>query len=175
MKAAKKGQDKLDELNDALVPVLAAAPAASTTTTTVAEGLIPRPPAIPPPSERDRHNKTHVTVGRCTIGDNPGTVKPLIKLRGMDKKQRIRRCKRCKDNKMYDANIEHDCAGAGGNKRECDYFDKHNGRRCWRCFTHGINLNPYTCQATKGNPWEGCRDDCTFFGPSVKGKCQSKT
>ena len=74
------------------------------------------------------------------------------------KKRKQKRCSKCVDLKMYDNNPKHKCL-ALGRGRECDYFDDHGKRRCWRCWKHGLGgLDPYTCPATIGNS-----DDCERF------------
>ena len=79
---------------------------------------------------------------------------------------------RCEDNKMYDANPQHECGGAGSKGRvRCDYFGEDNERRCWRCWTFGrqFGFDPLTCPATRGD-----KDDCAYFYSYKNKKCRRK-
>ena len=82
MKAAKKGMDKLNEINSIFVPGELAASAntqieqSATRHTPFAVG-VPRPPTMPQPNDKAMHNKTDVVAGRTMIGSNPGSGVPV--------------------------------------------------------------------------------------------------
>ncbi|KAL7547333.1 hypothetical protein ACHAWF_010650 [Thalassiosira exigua] len=66
VKAAKKGAEKLNEINNILTPAL------STSTSQVFVTTIPRLPSMPQPNEQALHNNTHTVIGGTMIGLNPG-------------------------------------------------------------------------------------------------------
>ena len=145
VKAAKKGADKLKEINDKLSPFYSGpADTASTSAASALESsgadaitrafpVIKRPPAMPQPTLKVMHNKPYTLVGSTMLGTDPGAGVAIRKMRGNDKNKRTpKMCPKCVGLKMYDNNLEHRCA-AVGRGRECDYFDDSNKRRCWRC------------------------------------------
>ncbi|KAL7524924.1 hypothetical protein ACHAXR_000781, partial [Thalassiosira sp. AJA248-18] len=167
VKAAKKGAEKLREINVVLSPSnphqptspAAKSAAASnsfpnTNTQSVFPTEIKRPPAMPQPHDKALHNRSHTIVGGTMIGFNPGTGVPQQISRGRDKTPRSRRCKKCEDSKMYENDSEHKCAGSGGGGERCDYFGDSGRRRCWRCMKFGNGVHQYDCPATYGH-----RDD----------------
>ena len=174
MKAAKKGAEKLKELNEIMVPEFHSLVGPAQQSAALLPKFVmdaQRPPALPQPNEQALHNNTHTIVGGTIIGSNPGTAVPDVCVRGKDRKKRKRRCKLCIDNGMY-TNPSHSCAGSGGGRdggrKSCDYFDAEGKRRCRRCLRFGSkqNLDPYSCPAARE-----CVNDCIYFeAPDPYGK-----
>jgi len=109
---AKSGQEKLNELNNVLRPLVAvnAEPAAC-------------PEALPQINPGAMHNLPYVLTGGTAIGTLPipSTItKRGIGQRGKDKQPRKpKRCKRCVDNGGQNAKV---CPGRGGTIH-CVYYD----------------------------------------------------
>jgi hypothetical protein len=109
---ARSGKERLDELNNAVKPTVAANSEAVTC-----------PDALPPIHPNATHNEPHVITAGTAIGL---PVYPSDKRRrgsrGHDKKQRApRSCGRCK---LYNGEHMHECVGRGrGGNDACQYFD----------------------------------------------------
>ena len=109
MKAAKKGADKLKEINDKLSPFDSTAvplPSATLTSALSTIRLTPPqagttnqalptafpsilcPPVMPQPTQQAMHMKPYTIVGGTMIGTNPGNRVPRRQSRGKDKNQR---------------------------------------------------------------------------------------
>ena len=108
---ARSGQEKLNELNDALRPVIAAN----------SEPTV-RPEALPLIDPNAMHNLPYVVTGGTAIGALPIPIqsnKRKVGQRGKDKKQRRpKRCSRCVENGGQYAS---ECAGRGGTVL-CEYY-----------------------------------------------------
>ena len=108
---ARSGQEKLNELNDALRPVIAAN----------SEPTV-RPEALPLIDPNAMHNLPYVVTGGTAVGALPIPMqsnKRKVGQRGKDKKQRRpKRCSRCVENGGQYAS---ECAGRGGAVL-CEYY-----------------------------------------------------
>jgi len=96
----------------------------------------------------------------CTIivASNPDEGIPKKRTRGKDRKKRRRRCGLCKKKvDRYPYINPYECGGVGGGRKQCDYFDVKEVRRCLRCEVGGGG-NQYSCAATRGKT-----DDCEYF------------
>lgn len=107
---ARSGREKLNELNNALRPVVTA-------------NLEPAdyPEAMPIINQNAMHNLPYVVTGGTAVGTLPIPInRRSVGERGKDRKQRApRRCRRClKNNGDYAL----ECAGRGG-QNSCEYFD----------------------------------------------------
>jgi hypothetical protein len=110
---AKSGQEKLDELNNALKPAVAA----NSTPAAICE-------ALPDIQQDALHNLPYVTTGGTAVGTLPleSTEKKRKRGdRGKDKSQRTRRCGRCI---KFDGEYANKCSGKGhGGSTNCQYFE----------------------------------------------------
>eukprot|EP00956_Cyclotella_meneghiniana_P034536 scaffold105890_cov72-Cyclotella_meneghiniana.AAC.1 len=106
---AKSGQDRLDELNSALIPMVAANSERATC-----------PEALPQINPVAMHNLPYVVTGGTAIGTLPiPSTKRKIGQRGKDRQVRKpKRCTRCVENGGQHAT---DCSGKGG-VRYCEYY-----------------------------------------------------
>ena len=93
VKAAKKGAEKLVEINKALSPAeplqnqassLATLDSSTGTNRPAFEAEIPRPTPMPQPKEQALHSRSYTIVGGTMIGTNPGTGVPEKRGRGKD-------------------------------------------------------------------------------------------
>ena len=108
---AKSGQDKLDELNNALKP--------STAANRQPASLPETMPVIHPNA---MHNLPFVTTGGTAVGSLPSpSKKRRVGERGKDKMQRkTKRCSRCRD---YGGVDPYECPGRG-KKELCIYYEQ---------------------------------------------------
>ena len=107
---ARSGREKLDELNKALRPVVAANAEPATC-----------PEAMPLINQNAMHNLPYVVTGGTAIGILPTPSKKIaVGKRGKDRKQRAsRRCSRCL---KHNGDYASECNGRG-RTIFCEYFD----------------------------------------------------